>query len=120
MQNMLKNGSLARHIAGAAWGELVRQLEYKAALCGREVIRVSQWEPTSKRCSTCGDVVEQLPLSVRIWTCDTCKTKHDRDVNAARNILGAGLALSACGESVSPVPSPNGTAVLDEARIPCL
>lgn len=120
VQNMLKNGSLARHIAGAAWSELVRQLEYKATLYGREIIRVDQWEPTSKRCSTCGEVVDKLPLSIRSWTCASCQTEHDRDVNAARNILGAGLALSACGERVRPATVSTGGAVLCEARIPCL
>ena len=72
VQNMVKNGRLARSISSAAWSELVRQLEYKAALYGRTVVRVDQWEPTSKRCSACGAVVEQLPLSVRQWTCSRC------------------------------------------------
>ena len=120
VQNMLKNGSLARSISSAAWSELVRQLEYKAALYGREVVRVDQWEPTSKRCSACGEVVDQLPLSIRTWTCAGCGARHDRDVNAARNILGAGQALSACGERVRPATVSTGGAVLCEARIPCL
>ena len=140
VRGMMKNGRLARHIAGAAWSELVRQLEYKAALHGREIVRVGQWEPTSKRCSSCGDVVSELPLSVRRWTCAGCGSTHDRDVNAARNILATvlrqpprradqtpgqpslavGHTATACGERVSPEPPSNGTAVLDEARIPCL
>lgn len=117
---MIKNRSLARSISDASWSEFVRQLEYKAVLYGREVVRVGQWEPTSKRCSSCGVVVSELPLSIRSWTCASCGAEHDRDVNAARNILGAGLALSACGPSVRPVPLLNGKAVRDEARIPQL
>ncbi len=87
---MLKNGRLARHIIGAAWSELVRQLEYKAVLYGREVVRIDPWFPSSKRCSNCGEKVDEMPLSVRVWNCEACRALHDRDVNAALNILAAG------------------------------
>ncbi|MER7003897.1 zinc ribbon domain-containing protein [Dactylosporangium sp. NPDC000555] len=76
-------------------------LEYKATWYGREVIAVDRWFPSSRLCSACGVLAEQLPLHVRKWTC-RCGTTHDRDVNAARNILAAGLAVSACGAGVRP------------------
>jgi len=94
---MLKNRRLARHISGAAWSELVRQLEYKAQLYGRQIVRVDPWFPSSKRCSTCGHKIKALPLSVRTWTCAPCGAVHDRDVNAALNILAAGQAVLARG-----------------------
>lgn len=76
-------------------------LVYKAAWYGREVIAIDQWFPSTKTCSACGRVVEELPLNVRSWTCP-CGAIHDRDVNAAKNILAAGLAVAACGDGVSP------------------
>jgi putative transposase len=62
---------------------------------------VDRWFPSSKLCGACGLVREKLPLNVREWACD-CGAVHDRDVNAARNILAAGLAVSACGDDVRP------------------
>jgi putative transposase len=101
VKNMLKNGHLARAIADAAWSEFRRMLEYKAGWYGREVIVVDRWFPSSKLCSACGTVAEAMPLDVRSWTCG-CGTTHDRDVNAAKNLLAAGLAVSACGAGVRP------------------
>lgn len=102
---MMKNRRLARSIADAAWGEFVRQLEYKAAWRGRTVVRISQWEPSSKMCSCCGHRLKELDLKVRIWTCPACSAVHDRDINAAINIRVAGLAIlaerqNACGADV--------------------
>ena len=97
VQGMLKNGRLARHIAGAAWSELVRQLEYKAVLYGREVVRIDQWFPSSKTCSNCGEKTDEMPLSVRAWNCEACGAVHDRDVNAALNILAVGQIAIARG-----------------------
>ncbi|WP_030184964.1 RNA-guided endonuclease InsQ/TnpB family protein [Streptomyces sp. NRRL S-813] len=99
--NLLKNGHLARAISDAAWSEFRSMLEYKARWYGREVIAVDRWFPSSKLCSACGSLRVKMPLHVRTWTCD-CGTTHDRDVNAARNILAAGLAVSACGAGVRP------------------
>lgn len=101
--NMQKNRSLAKSIADASWAEFLRQLEYKAQWYGRTLVAIDRWYPSSKRCSDCGHTVNELPLSVREWTCPECSSLHDRDVNAARNILAAGLAVSAHGEAVSPV-----------------
>jgi putative transposase len=101
VRNMLRNHSLARAISDASWSELRRQLEYKADWYGRTVIAIDRFYPSSKTCSACGVIVEKLPLGVREWTC-RCGAHHDRDVNAAINILAAGLAVSACGDGVRP------------------
>ena len=103
VSNMQKNHCLAKSISDASWSEFVRQLQYKSQWCGRELIGIDKWYPSSKRCNDCGYVIAALPLSIREWTCPECGTIHDRDVNAARNVLAAGLAVSACGENVSPV-----------------
>ncbi|MFI1562563.1 RNA-guided endonuclease InsQ/TnpB family protein [Streptomyces sp. NPDC020490] len=101
VRNLLKNGRLARAISDAAWTELRSILEYKCAWYGRELVVIDRWFPSSKLCGACGTVRERLPLNFREWTC-ACGTVHDRDVNAARNILAAGLAASACGDGVRP------------------
>ncbi len=101
--NMQKNRCLAKSISDASWSEFTRQLEYKALWYGRTLIGIDRWYPSSKRCSDCGHTVSKLPLNVREWVCPECGTIHDRDINAARNVLAAGLAVSAHRESVSPV-----------------
>ena len=102
VKNMVKNSKLSLAISDASWGELVRQLEYKSDGYGRELIKIDRWFPSSKRCGHCGHVVDKLPLNVREWTCPSCGMNHDRDVNAANNILAAGLAVSVCGATVRP------------------
>ena len=77
-------------------------LEYKCAWYGRELVVVDRFFPSSKLCGNCGTVRGERPLNVREWTCDNCGTVHDRDVNAAKNIRAAGLAVSACGDGVRP------------------
>ena len=103
VSNMQKNHNLAKSIADASWSEFVRQLEYKSLWYGRELVGIDRWYPSSKRCSDCGHTVKKMPLNMREWTCPECGTTHDRDINAARNVLAAGLAVSALGESVSPI-----------------
>lgn len=100
VSGMVRNRKLARVISDAAWGELFRQLEYKSEWYGRDFVKVDRFFPSSKTCNACGLIVERLPLSVRSWACPKCGVEHDRDVNAARNILAAGLAVSACGPDV--------------------
>ena len=100
VKNMMQNHHLAKSIADVGWGELVRQLEYKAQWYGRALVKIDRWEPTSKRCSVCGHVLDELDLSIRAWTCPECSAFHDRDINAAKNILAAGLVAAACGGAV--------------------
>lgn len=102
VKNMVKNRKLSQAISDASWGEFVRQLEYKCDWYGRDFVKIDRWFPSSKRCGHCGHVVEKLPLNIRSWTCPECGTEHDRDVNAANNILAAGLAVSVCGANVRP------------------
>jgi putative transposase len=102
VKNMVKNRKLSKAISDASWGELVRQLEYKCDWYGRNFVKIDRWFPSSKRCGHCGHVIEKLPLNIREWACPECGTMHDRDVNAAKNILAAGLAVSVCGANVRP------------------
>ncbi|MGL5062832.1 MAG: RNA-guided endonuclease TnpB family protein, partial [Microcoleus sp.] len=88
-----------------SWGELVRQLEYKCDWYGRTLIKIDRWFPSSKRCFECGYILEKLPLKIREWECPNCGAHHDRDLNAAKNILAAGLAVSVCGATVRPEQS---------------
>lgn len=101
VRNMIKNRRLARSISDASWAELRSMLEYKTQWYGRELIVVDRWFPSTKTCSACGLLLQSLPLHVRTWMC-RCGARHDRDVNAARNILAAGLAVTACGAGVRP------------------
>ena len=102
VKNMVQNRHLSKSISDAGWSEFVRQLTYKAHWYGRTIVGIDKWYPSSKRCSDCGFVLTKIPLSVRKWACPECGANHDRDVNAARNILAAGLAASALGESGIP------------------
>lgn len=101
VRNMVKNHSLARAISDASWVQFRTMLEYKAEWHGRDVVAIDRFYPSSKTCSECGRIVESLPLNIRDWECE-CGAVHDRDVNAARNILAVGLAVSACGDGVRP------------------
>jgi putative transposase len=102
VRGMMANHSLAGAIGDSGWGEFVRQLQYKCEWHGRMFVRIDRWCPSSKTCSGCGVVVDSLPLDVRVWNCPECGVAHDRDINAARNILAAGLAVIACGGDVRP------------------
>ena len=101
VSNMVGNRRLARAIGDAGWRQFRQMLEYKAGWYGRDVIAVDRWFPSSKLCSICGALAAAMPLQVRTWTCG-CGATHDRDVNAARNILAAGLAVTVCGAGVRP------------------
>lgn len=105
VSGMMRNRRLARAIADAGWSEFVRQVEYKARWRGRTVVRLDRWKASSKTCSCCGHQLKELDLKIRAWTCPSCATAHDRDVNAAINIRAAGLAVlaerrNACGADV--------------------
>lgn len=90
---MVQNYNLAKYIADAAFGEIFRELEYKAKWYGRTYLPLERYFPSSKLCSTCGHLLEELPLSVREWDCPACGVHHDRDINAAINIKKAGQYL---------------------------
>ena len=102
VKNMVKNHCLAKAISDVGWSELVRQLEYKAAWYGRSIVKIDKCYPSSKRCFDCGHMLDSLTLDVRSWACPACGVVHDRDLNAAKNILAAGLAVAAYGEAVRP------------------
>ena len=102
IKNMVKNHKLAGSISDASWGELIRQLAYKCEWYGRELIEIDRWFPSTKRCGSCGHIVDKMPLNVREWECPKCGANHDRDINASKNILAAGLAVSVCGANIRP------------------
>ncbi len=87
VSGMVRNKRLARHIQDLGLSRFVELLKYKAFWYGRSVIQCDRWDPTSQVCSLCGERGAKLPLSIRAWTCSSCSTIHDRDVNAARNVL---------------------------------
>jgi putative transposase len=98
---------LARSVHDAGWSQLLRLIEDKAAQYGRTFARIGRFEPTSQLCSACGVKDGPKPLTVRQWTCPACAAVHDRDVNAAKNVLALGRreSLNACGAPVSPGPA---------------
>jgi putative transposase len=106
VSGMVRNRRLARAISDCGWAEFRRQLEYKCERYGRRLIVIDRWYPSSKTCSACGHLHTELNLSTRHWTCPWCGARHDRDVNAAQNILAAGRAVArgspgdACGAGV--------------------
>ncbi|MFB4295528.1 RNA-guided endonuclease InsQ/TnpB family protein [Actinomadura sp. NTSP31] len=133
-RNVAQKRGLNRAIADCGWGEFRRQLEYKCERHGRRLVVIDRWHPSSKKCSVCGHTLAELSLSTRHWSCPGCRTRHDRDHNAAKNILAAGLAVvrgdvafgDACGADVRhSEPSRVRSAVKQEAssvrkRIPAL
>ncbi|TCO55148.1 IS605 OrfB family transposase [Actinocrispum wychmicini] len=110
---MVRNRRLARVIYDAGWAQFLRLIEEKAERYGRTQHKVSRWLPSSKTCSACGHVMDTMPLKVRDWVCAVRGVAHDRDHNAAINILAAGRVerQNAWGASVRP---PSGEAQGDE------
>ena len=93
VKNMVKNHKLAQAISDVSWGRLVSMLKYKAMWYNRQVIQIDRFYPSSKTCSNCYHVIPSMDLSIREWVCPSCETHHDRDVNAAKNILRQGLNI---------------------------
>jgi putative transposase len=91
VKNMVKNRSLAKSIQDASWSTFISMLDYKSRWYGRTFHKIDTWFPSSKTCSCCGHKMESMDLSVREWTCPSCNTHHDRDLNAATNILNEGI-----------------------------
>jgi putative transposase len=106
VRNMVRNRTLAKAISDCGWGAFRAMIEYKAARYGRHVIVTGRWYPSSRTCSACGHLLADLSLDTRHWQRPSCGTRHDRDHNAAKNILAAGLAVGAgtgahaCGADV--------------------
>lgn len=131
VRNMVRNRRLSKAIADVSWSEFFRMLEYKAVWRGNDVIRVPAMYPSTQTCSHCGGRNKALRnLSIRKWTCKECGVEHDRDLNAATNILSRGLlqetststvghmGINACGDRVRLKPF--GNAVVVETRISAL
>jgi putative transposase len=112
VKNMVRNRHLARAISDCGWGEFRCQLQYKCERAGRQLVVTGRWYPSSKTCSACKFVLAELSLSTRTWRCPSCRSLHDRDLNAAKNILAAGLAAArgnpgdACGADVRHQETP--------------
>ena len=118
---MMQNREMFEHIADAAFGTFLRQLEYKCEYYGKTLIRVPRYFASTKICNICGYKNNKIRLSDRRWTCPVCGVRHDRDLNAANNILESGIQIYmeamgtspvVCGDSISPV----GTAAVDESE----
>lgn len=93
VKGMMSNHRLAKAVGDAGFAEIMRQLEYKCKLHAGRLQKIGRRYPSSKTCSSCGHVEDEMPLQVRRWECPVCHTEHDRDINAAKNILAEGLRL---------------------------
>ena len=126
VRNMVRNRHLARAISCTGWAEFRCMLEYKAERYGCTVVTVDRWYPSSKTCCACGHLLAELSLGTRYWTCPGCGARHDRDLNAAKNILAAGRAVAACGADVRHPKTPSVQLAVNQetqpvtARIPVL
>lgn len=93
VQGMVRNHKLAKHISDASFGEIIRQLEYKQYIYGSVIQKINRWFPSSKTCSECGWIHDNLTLNIREFVCNNCGVIIDRDLNAAINIRNEGLRL---------------------------
>lgn len=105
VRGMVKNHNLAKAITNVSFGEFNRQIEYKAQMYGKQIYRVDRFFPSSKTCSVCGCIQEKMPLNVREWTCPDCGAHHDRDINAATNLLRQAMPEVTRGERSALVTS---------------
>lgn len=105
VRGMVKNHNLAKAITNVSFGEFNRQIDYKAQMHGKQIYRVDRFFPSSKTCSVCGCIQEKMPLKIREWTCPDCGTHHDRDINAATNLLRQAMPEVTRGERPALVTS---------------
>jgi len=122
VSNMIKNRKLSKAISDVSWSKFVDLLKYKSEWYGRMFHQVNRWYPSSKTCSSCGHLHGSMPLNVRKFSCEGCGATHDRDINAAKNILTAGLTELACGvhDKTKDVAVSSINAQDCETRIPLL
>lgn len=99
IKGMVKNHKLAKHISDASWSKFIELLTYKAEWNDKEIVKIDRFFPSSKTCNCCGYINQNLDLSIREWTCPSCKTKLDRDLNASINILKEGYKHKSLGTS---------------------
>jgi putative transposase len=97
IKGMIKNHKLAKHISDASWGKFIELLTYKAFWNDKEIIKIYRFFPSSKTCNCCGWINQNLKLEIREWTCSSCKSKLDRDLNASKNILKEGIKIISSG-----------------------
>ena len=116
VKNMIKNHKLAQAISDVSWGTLVSMLKYKAGWHKRQVIQIDRFYPSSKTCSSCFHLMDSMNLSIREWACPVCGDHHDRDVNAAKNILQQGLnMMSGLGTKSDNKQKPDEASTLVES-----
>ena len=94
IKGMIKNHKLSKHIADVSWGKFITLLEYKANWNDKKIVKIDRFFPSSKTCNCCGWINQNLKLDIREWTCSSCNTKLDRDLNASKNILKEGIKIS--------------------------
>ncbi len=103
IKSMQKNKQLSKSVCDAGWGNFIRMVEYKTVWYGSSLIKAPKYYASSKICSCCLNRIDKLPLSVRVWSCQKCKCQHDRDINAAKNLLKfsteSSSGIYACGDS---------------------
>lgn len=112
-KGMLKNHKLAKSISDSSFGEIRRQLEYKSLLYGKQLLFVNRFFPSSKTCSSCGSVQDKMPLHIREWTCPDCGGHHDRDLNAAVNIVRRATSEFTHGEKLALAKEPTSFMEID-------
>ena len=125
VKGMLKNHKLAKSIADCSFSMIRKMLEYKCQWYNRKLFVIDRWRPTSKKCNCCGHIMKYFNLGIREWTCPNCGTHHDRDINAAKNILDEGLKIldtvgttdSACGVDSSVVEIQSRSSMKQENQL---
>ena len=119
VKGMMKNHHLAKAIADCSFGTLVEMLKYKAKWHNRQIIEIGMFYPSSKTCSCCGHRMKEMGLEVRKWTCPKCGVFHDRDINAAKNILSEGLRILDVGQELSDFKLAENPTIDDKSSISC-